>query len=147
MKSLFVTTLFLLLSVFVCGQDDWPEGVPTPEPTPYYWPTPLPTPEPTPVCDHTSNSATRFENVRLLPPVKIKNFDPRRIEYLFEDRVGLHVGTLVADEATVMPKDIWREYKSRYYWILYCVLDGYVYTIVEVAPGQMMKEKVSTKVR
>jgi hypothetical protein len=110
----------------------------------YSTPTQEVTPEPTPECDHTSNSAERFEHVRLLPPLKIKNFDPRRIEYLFEDKVGIHVGSLTADTATVMPKDIWKEYKSRWYWILYCDRDGYAYTIVEVAPGQMQTAKADS---
>ncbi len=105
------------------------------------WPTPDPTPEPTPICDHESNSAERFSHMRLLPPLKIKNFDPRRIEYLFEDKAGFHVGTLTADTATVMPKNIWKEYKAKYYWVLYCSLDGYVYTVTDVLPEQMQKPR------
>lgn len=151
MKRAAVILLLLFATVVVARVQDevyWP----TPEPTPYEWPTPYPTPMPTPVCDHTSNSATRFEQIRLLPPLKIKNFDLHNIEYLFADKIGLHVGSLTADGETAMPPNIWKEYKSKQYWILYCaafvrgpdgqmMTCGHIYTIVEVAPEQMKKEK------
>lgn len=137
MKTLLVIALLVL---GVAAQEAPPEPAITPDPEPYSWPTPEPTPEPTPICDHESNSAARFESVRLLPPLKIKNFDARSIEYLFEDRTGLHVGRLSLDEKTVMPANIWKEYKNKYYWVLWCTC-GYVYSIVEVDPRQMSQER------
>jgi hypothetical protein len=91
-KLLAVAMLLLLLAAFAFGQDD---------------------------CDHTSNAASRFEEVRLLPPVRIRYFDPARIEYTHEDKHGIHVGSLTADGETIMPEKIWQEYKKKYYWILY----------------------------
>lgn len=141
MKVLVVAISVIMFAAIVFGQDD-PFATfdyPTPEPTPYQYPTP--TPEPTPACDHTSSSADRFEVMRLLPPLRIRNFDLHNIEYTFEDRAGLHVGSLNADESTVMPANIWRQYKEKYWWILYCSKDGHIYTIVELTPDQIRAYK------
>jgi hypothetical protein len=105
----------------------------------------LPDP-PEPDCDHTSNSAERFEAVRLLPPLKIRNFDLRNIEYTFEDKAGLHVGTVTANKDTVLPANIWKEYKSKHWWVLYCSKDGHAYTIVEVTSEQMQEYKAPKRV-
>lgn len=37
-------------------------------------------------CDHTSNSEERFANMRILPPVKVLDWDGRHIEYSFIDK-------------------------------------------------------------
>lgn len=139
-----IVVLFLATIAAARFQEDVP-WTPDPDPTPYEWPTPVPTPEPTPVCDHTSNSSERFDQIRLLPPLKIKNFDPHSIEYLFEDRIGIHVGRLTADDTSVMPANVWKEYKDRWYWVLYCVNDGHIYTMVEVSPGQLKAAKPAAR--
>ena len=36
--------------------------------------------------DHTSNSEERFANMRILPPVKVLDWDGRHIEYSFIDK-------------------------------------------------------------
>jgi hypothetical protein len=61
MKILFATTILLLLSVFVCGQD----------------------------CDHTSNSFRRFDNTRLLPMVKITVVDFTHIKFDHQEASGI----------------------------------------------------------
>jgi hypothetical protein len=150
MKHL-VPLVLLILQLCVANfafQEEY--NYPTPEPTPWIAPTPEPTPEPTIECDHVSDRATRFEQVRLLPPAKIKSFDPRSIEYLHEDKFGIYVGRLNMDEETVMPKDLWKEYKQKHYWILYCLRCSHVYTIVSVSGEQIRaahepkKNRIST---
>lgn len=144
MNRLAPIAFLLLAFAGVVAQDEF-DAYPTPAPTPYEWPTPDPTPRPTPDCDHTSDSAERFEAVRLLPPAKIRNFDLANIEYLHEDKHGIHVGKLTADAETVMPADIWKAYKEKYWWLLYCLKCGHIYTIVEVAPGQMRSTKATAR--
>lgn len=93
-------------------------------------------------CDHKSNSAERFSHVRLLPPVRIRNFDLANIEYTHEDVKGIHIGSLTADDDTEMPGNIWKEFKSRIYWILFCSRCKHIYTMVEVLPQQIIKVEV-----
>lgn len=92
-------------------------------------------------CDHTSNSAGRFSHVRLLPPVRIRNTDLANLEYTHEDKHGIHIGKLTTSADTVMPEDLWKVYRSRWYWILYCSKCSHVYTIVEVLPEQLRQYK------
>jgi hypothetical protein len=145
MKELILFAVILLLPLSSCVAQDEPFAIGPLE----HWQSPSPTPAPTPTpidCDHTSNSADRFKAIALLPPLKIRNFDLRNIEYTFEDKAGLHVGSVTADEQTVMPANIWKEYKSKFWWVLYCEKDGHAYTIVEVTPEQMQEYKAPKRV-
>jgi hypothetical protein len=146
MRYAAILIAIFALAGIVPAQHEWPTPEPielgsTPEPTPE----PVPEP-PEPDCDHESNSAERFEAVRLLPPLKIRNFDLRNIEYTFEDKAGLHVGTITANKNTVLPPNIWKEYKSKFWWVLYCSKDGHAYTIVEVTPEQMKEYQTPKRV-
>lgn len=42
---------------------------------------------------------------------------------------------------TVMPKDIWKIYKDKLWWLLYCLKCGHVYTIAELTPAQLKGTK------
>jgi hypothetical protein len=134
MKQVFLfLVLVLILAGSSCAQDHWEF---TPVGTANVEPEPIPEPE-EPECDHTSNEASRFEVVRLLPPVKIRNFDLRNIEYTHEDKFGIHVGSLSANAESVFPPDIWKEYKNKFYWVLYCSICKHIYTIAEVTKEQI----------
>jgi hypothetical protein len=91
-------------------------------------------------CDHISNSKQRFEAIRLLPPVSIRNADPAKIEYTFEDKHTIQAGTLQMDNSTVRPPDFMKTYSKKKWWVLYSICDSHVYTIVEVTPLQFIKK-------
>lgn len=87
-------------------------------------------------CDHTSNSSERFAQIRLLPPVRIRNYDPRNLEITHEDKSGVHAVTLNFDGTTVLSGDVGKTYAKKFWWILYCIKCHHVYTIVDVLPSQ-----------
>lgn len=138
LRATTLAILFLVFASVVAAQEEYP------------WPTPEPTPVPRPECDHESNSVRRFQLVRMLPPFQITELKlPESIRYRFRDDVEnvWHVGSLTVDEKSAMPANVWREYRERWYWVIYCERDGHVYTLTEVAPGQMKTAATAQKRR
>ena len=62
--------------------------------------------------DHTSNSEERFANMRILPPVKVLDWDGRHIEYSFIDKVGIHFGHFDVDKDTSFDVDFTKDWKK-----------------------------------
>lgn len=91
-------------------------------------------------CDHTSNSAARFENVRILPPVRVRNYDGQHIEYTFEDKDAVYAGTMLADKDTVMDADFPKEWRKHQWWLIFCVIDRHVYAVRRLDPKQIVKK-------
>lgn len=96
-------------------------------------------------CDHTSDSFERFENMRLLPPVKILDANPvtRVIKYKVETKMEVRYGEFVLDADTKFEGHIWSDYKGLW-WVLYCRRDNHVYTLVKVNPEQIKDAKRKT---
>lgn len=92
-------------------------------------------------CDHTSNRKERFDAMRLLPPSRIKNFDPSHVEIISQNSVSVFADTLNMDAETVVDKDVTKNWKDIDVWILYCSIDKHIYTIVRVLPNQIRKSK------
>lgn len=85
-------------------------------------------------CDHESNSKERFDAVRLLAPSRITHHDKAIIEYVHQDAHSTNVGTVNVDASSILPKTI---DKKKFYWILICIKDLHVYTVVEVGANQI----------
>lgn len=82
-RTAALAMLFLIFACVAVAQDDllpWPERH-YPEPTAI-------ADQPEPECDHLTDSAERFEQMRILPPAKIKSFDPRTIDTFTKTRRG-----------------------------------------------------------
>jgi hypothetical protein len=137
MRTAALTLMLLVFAgVAVCQEPEiiheWP--------TQYYPPAEVKE-EPEPDCDHLSSSAARFREMRILPPSKITSFTGKEVDYVHEDKFGNYVGKLTINAETVMPKDLWKTYKGRWWWLLYCLKCGHAYNIVELSPAQLKNFK------
>lgn len=56
-------------------------------------------------CDHVSDSKERFDNVRLLPPIKVRHWNGKQIEFTYEDKKGIYVGSAEVDASSAVEKD------------------------------------------
>lgn len=108
MKLVFATILICLATIFSVAQDD-----------------------------HTTNSEERFANMRILPPVKVLDWNGRHIEYSFIDKVGIHFGHFDVDKDTSLDDTFIKEWKRGMWWMLYCVQDRHLYLIQRVRDGQI----------
>jgi len=87
--------------------------------------------------DHTTNSEERFANMRILPPVKVLDWNGRHIEYSFIDKVGIHFGHFDVDKDTSLDDTFIKDWKNGLWWVLYCVQDRHLYLIQRVRDGQL----------
>lgn len=127
-----LTLTLILFFVSVTAQDpiyEWPQQ--------YYPPAEAIPDEPEPECDHMSTTHERFAQMRLLPPAKITSFTGKEVDYVYDDRFGNYVGKLTVNAETVYAKDLWKNYKGKWYWLLYCLKCGHLYNIVELSPTQL----------
>lgn len=85
-------------------------------------------------CDHRNNSIERFEDIRLLPALKISNYDPLHVEVVYGDKNGLAYKSLKMRPDSSVPKSV---DKNKWYWILYSQCDDTIEDIVPVLPGQL----------
>lgn len=88
-------------------------------------------------CDHTSNSKKRFEAMRLLPPITVRAFNGSLIEYTYEDRLGIYVGSFELQRETEIPKDFGATYKKNRYWALFSSCDNYLYILTPLTQEQL----------
>lgn len=87
-------------------------------------------------CDHITTAKERFDATRLLPPIKIRNYDGRVIEYTYEDRLGVYVGSFAVEADTVLPADFGKKYRIGLWWVIYCIKDNHLYAVHELGPAQ-----------
>lgn len=80
-------------------------------------------------CDHISDSRQRFEQMRIMPPVKILDWDGKRISYSFIDREGIAFGSFDVDADTTLDADFIKAWRKGEWWIVYCNADRHVYFI------------------
>lgn len=94
-------------------------------------------------CDHTSNSAERFENMRILPPVQIISFERKTVVYTFSDKYTVYTGAFDVTDDTELDPAFAAEYKKGFWWILYCVKDRHLYVVRRMDPKRMQHKKVT----
>jgi hypothetical protein len=87
-------------------------------------------------CDHTSNSAKRFDAIRLLPPVKIRAFNGLTIETTFEDSKSITAVSFDISKETVRPGDFGKTFNQGYWWVMYSICDSHVYVVTPVLDKQ-----------
>lgn len=75
---------------------------------------------------HEGSNISQFEDLRVLPPVSILNFDGANVDYQIDDIHEMRVGNLKVDASTVLPKDFAAKYKKGHWWIAYCVKHGVI---------------------
>ena len=80
-------------------------------------------------CDHLSWRVARFQSIRTLPPARVESFDGK-LQIRAEDETELFTLALWTDENTDLPKGFKPE-KGKFYRILYCAKDFYLYSIWE----------------
>lgn len=87
-------------------------------------------------CDHTTNSKTRFDNVRITPPVKIRAWNGKLLEVTYEDRLGVYAESFEADRESIID---FTKYEGKWMWIMYCEKDRHLYLVTPVLPKQLSK--------
>ncbi len=90
-------------------------------------------------CDHESNSMKRFEDIRILPVVRIDMFNGTDLTYRHPDLKGIHI--LNIDKRTAMPDEFSKTYRKRLWWIVYSTCDNHIDLIAEPAPRQLYGAK------
>lgn len=97
----------------------------------------IPVQPPPPLCDHTSDRDSRFQKVRLAPPVTVTHITPTEVETVHQDRVGTYANTFTRDKGSILPKDFdMKAVKGKLFWVLYCEC-RHIYSLVELTPEQM----------
>jgi hypothetical protein len=89
-----------------------------------------------PKCDHVTDSRERFDAMRILPPARIKNFDPKNVEVVITGSKGISVETLNMDADTVIDVDVQKDWMTADVWIVYCSIDKHIYVISKLLPKQ-----------
>src|SRR5687767_14562367 len=89
-------------------------------------------------CDHLSDSFERFANIRLLPPAKITYYDGRTVEYVMQNARETRIDKFEITPDTVIqvaPK------KGDLVWMIFCIKDDHLYTIIPLTPAQSKSVK------
>jgi hypothetical protein len=113
-------TLFLILAIVLSISAQEPKPTPTP-------------------CDHDSNSKTRFENVRLTPPVRVLDWNGKELSVVYRDAHEVEYWTFIADSSSVIHLD--GDYKTQTVWILFCLKEHHIYTVVPLTEKQKRGNK------
>jgi hypothetical protein len=133
--------LLLLLAGVVVAQDD--VDYPFRHYNPYAERERDPEPElKRPECDHTSDSRSRFDAMRYLPPVTVRKFTPDGIEWEHRQFTGEHTHT---DETTDKPSNFDLAVKGTYWWVLYCIACRHTYSIVRAPEPRLATKKEKSK--
>jgi hypothetical protein len=92
-------------------------------------------------CDHKSNSAARFDAIRLTPMSTVLNLEPIEGGHKLETRTDAKYVTKYT--AFTLTKDTAFDAKAikkgKLVFVLYSICDGHVYAVTLVRPDQIIK--------
>lgn len=88
-------------------------------------------------CDHITTSNERFELMRISPPSKVTYYDGQKIEFVHSDSKGVYLHTFEIDEDSIIRADFKKNWKTGYWWIIYCARENHIYAISRVDPKQL----------